>query len=155
MDVDRPMTPGAEDRRPSAPARRRSGFATFAAVGVALSVAVAACSGSGGSQSPGGAGAGSAGGGSSAAASTDTGAGGSAAAGGSGGASAFQPPATKVSLRLWNGLTGPDGQAFNKIVDQFNSETPNVQVTVETQPGAEFQQRLEAAASANQVPQLM
>ncbi len=160
MDFDLLRTPRLAGGPPTAHPRRHPRFASLGALGLTFSLALAACSGSGGSQAPGA----STSGGGGAAASSDTGAGasggtGAGASGGTGagasGGTAFQPPATKVSLRLWNGLTGPDGEAFNKIVDDFNKETPNVQVTVETQPGAEFQQRLEAAASANQVPQII
>lgn len=141
------------ERRP-----RRSRLTRFAAVGVSLTMLLAACGGGGQTQSPGG------GGTSQAPSSPDGGSpaggspggGGSAEPGGSGGTGGLtlQPPSNPVELTLWNALTGPDGEAFNTIVDRFNAETPNVQVTVATQPGAEFQQRLEAAASAGQLPQL-
>lgn len=74
---------------------------------------------------------------------------GSAAAGG------LQPPATKVDLVVWNPFTGPDGGFFTQIVDKFNAETPNVQVTIETQVGAEYIAKLEAAAAANQLPHVI
>jgi multiple sugar transport system substrate-binding protein len=67
----------------------------------------------------------------------------------------LQPPANPVELVVWNPFTGPDGGFFNQIVEQFNSETPNVQVTVETQVGAEYIAKLEAAASANQLPHVI
>jgi multiple sugar transport system substrate-binding protein len=73
----------------------------------------------------------------------------------SAGASAFQPPAGNVDLTLWNAFTGPDGNYFKQIVDDFNSANPNIKVTVETQPGAEYTQRLEAAASANKLPDVL
>lgn len=141
------------------PIRRpgRSRFAKLGALGLAASLAIAACGGGGGTQSPGGGGggtsqapSGSAGGGGTSAEPSGSGGGG----GGGGTGMTLQPPANPVELTLWNALTGPDGEAFNEIVDRFNQETPNVQVTVATQPGPEFQQRLEAAASANQLPQL-
>ncbi len=70
-------------------------------------------------------------------------------------AEGLQPPATKVDLVVWNPFTGPDGGFFTQIVDAFNAETPNVQVTVETQVGAEYIAKLEAAASANQLPHVI
>jgi multiple sugar transport system substrate-binding protein len=72
-----------------------------------------------------------------------------------GGEGAFQPPANPVELTLWNPFTGPDGNFFNEIVEEFNAATPNVQVTVATQPGAEYVQRLEAARDANQLPHVI
>ena len=95
--------------------------------------------------------------GSSPAASADAGssdAGASASASG-GTEGAFQPPAGNVELTLWNAFTGPDGNYFNKIVDDFNSANPNIKVNVETQPGGEYTQRLEAAASANKLPDIL
>jgi multiple sugar transport system substrate-binding protein len=74
---------------------------------------------------------------------------------GSGGTGAFQPPSGNVELALWNAFTGPDGNFFKKIVDDFNAANPNIKVTVATQPGAEYTQRLEAAASANKLPDVL
>jgi len=73
----------------------------------------------------------------------------------SAGAGAFPPPAGNAELTLWNAFTGPDGNYFNQIVDEFNSANPNIKVNVETQPGAEYTQRLEAAASANKLPDIL
>ena len=67
----------------------------------------------------------------------------------------LQPPATPVQLVVWNPFTGPDGNFFSEIVTAFNAETPNVQVTVETQVGAEYIAKLEAAASAGQLPHVI
>lgn len=71
------------------------------------------------------------------------------------GGGTLQPPATPVELIVWNPFTGPDGNFFTEIVTAFNAETPNVQVTVETQVGAEYIAKLEAAASANQLPHVI
>jgi len=88
-----------------------------------------------------------------------SGAGGASPAGGSpsagGGEGAFQAPANNVELTVWNPFTGPDGNFFAQIVDDFNAATPTVKVTVQTQPGAEYVQRLEAAAAANQLPHVI
>ncbi|HEX5826063.1 MAG TPA: extracellular solute-binding protein [Candidatus Limnocylindrales bacterium] len=78
-----------------------------------------------------------------------------AASGDGAGTGAFQPPANNVELTVWNPFTGPDGNFFSKIVDDFNAATPTVKVTVQTQPGAEYVQRLEAAAAANQLPHVI
>lgn len=74
----------------------------------------------------------------------------------SGGATgAFQPPSENVELTLWNPFTGPDGDFFQQIVSDFNDATPECQITVETQPGGEFAASLEAAATANELPQII
>jgi multiple sugar transport system substrate-binding protein len=130
-------------------------------LGIAVLVVGACSGGNGGSGAPGGsasAGAspsadtGSASAGVSPSASGDTGASGSP---GASGQSAFQAPQNNVELTLWNAFTGPDGNYFNKLVDEFNQATPTVKVTVKTQPGGEYTQRLEAAASANQLPEIL
>jgi multiple sugar transport system substrate-binding protein len=69
-----------------------------------------------------------------------------------GGEGAFQCPTNNVELTVWNPFTGPDGNFFSQIVDDFNAATPTVKVTVQTQPGAEYTQRLEAGAAPNQLP---
>jgi multiple sugar transport system substrate-binding protein len=67
----------------------------------------------------------------------------------------LEPPATGGALTLWNPFTGPDGTFFSSLVDDFNSETPQCQTTVATQPGAEYIARLEAAAAGNQLPHII
>jgi multiple sugar transport system substrate-binding protein len=84
------------------------------------------------------------------------GAGSSTAPGASGDATgAFQPPSENVELTLWNPFTGPDGNFFQQIVDDFNAATPACQITVETKVGAEYVAQLEAAASANELPHII
>ena len=74
----------------------------------------------------------------------------------SGGATgAFEPPSENVELTLWNPFTGPDGDFFSQIVEDFNAATPACQVTVETKVGAEYAAQLEAAASANELPHVI
>lgn len=74
---------------------------------------------------------------------------------GNGATGAFQPPSESVELTLWNPFTGPDGDFFVQIVDEFNSATPECQVTVETKVGAEYAAQLEAAAAANELPHVI
>jgi len=68
---------------------------------------------------------------------------------------AFEPPATAVSLRLWNAFTGADADAFSSIVSEFNAAYPTVHVTVEAQPAAELEVRLQAAAAKHAMPHLV
>jgi multiple sugar transport system substrate-binding protein len=82
--------------------------------------------------------------------------GGSEAPAGSDGATgAFSPPSENVELTLWNPFTGPDGDFFQQIVDDFNGATPECQITVETKVGGEYAAQLEAAASANELPHII
>jgi multiple sugar transport system substrate-binding protein len=62
------------------------------------------------------------------------------------------PPSTAVELDFWNPFTGPDGPFMEQLVGQFNEETENVQVSVQTQP--EYYTRLQSAAQANRLPQI-
>src|SRR5829696_4977489 len=117
------------------------------AMSAAMVLVVAACS----DNSGGGASAG-AGGESPATGAESPATGGESPAGGEG---AFECPANNVELTVWNPFTGPDGNFFSQIVDDFNAATPTVKVTVQTQPGAEYVQRLEAAAAANQLPHVI
>ena len=78
---------------------------------------------------------------------------GSAAASGaspSGSAGAIQPPAANVSLDFWNPFTGGDGPFLRTLVDQFNKETPTVQVKFTTQK--DLYGSLQAAKAANRLP---
>jgi multiple sugar transport system substrate-binding protein len=122
----------------------RRGLLKLAGVGVgmaALSPIIAACGGAKSTTAPGGSTSSAAPGGSAS----------SAAPGGSGGL-AIQPPATAVNLDFWNPFTGGDGPFLRKIVDQFNSETPNVQVKFTTQK--DLYGSLHAAKAANKLPQV-
>ncbi len=74
---------------------------------------------------------------------------------GGGGEGAFQPPSESAELTLWNPFTGPDGNFFQGIVDEFNGATPECQITVETKVGAEYAAQLEAAAAANELPHII
>jgi multiple sugar transport system substrate-binding protein len=71
---------------------------------------------------------------------------------GSSATGALQPPATKVSLDFWNPFTGGDGPYLRRIVDQFNKETPNVQVKFTTQK--DLYGSLHAAKASNRLPQI-
>jgi multiple sugar transport system substrate-binding protein len=106
----------------------------------ALSPIIAACGGGKATGAPGSVGAGG-----------SVAPGGSPAAGGSGGL-AIQPPTTAVNLDFWNPFTGGDGPFLKKIVDQFNSETPNVKVKFSTQK--DLYASLHAAKAANRLPQV-
>lgn len=67
----------------------------------------------------------------------------------------LQPPAEGGALTVWNPFTGPDGTFFTGLAERFTEETPQCPVTVQTQPGAEYISRLEAAASGGGLPQVI
>lgn len=57
---------------------------------------------------------------------------------------------TNVALQYWNPFTGPDGPFMGQLVDQFNAETPNIQVTMTSQ--AEYYTQLGTAAASGTLP---
>jgi len=60
----------------------------------------------------------------------------------------------KVSLNLWNGFTGGDGDIFKKLVDQFNGEHANVAVTVATYKWEDYYAKLPGAVSSGNGPDI-
>ncbi|MBG6191701.1 multiple sugar transport system substrate-binding protein [Arthrobacter sp. CAN_A212] len=79
------------------------------------------------------------------------------ACGGSGGdqvASEFTGEYTgpEVELSFWNGFTGGDGPFMEQMIDDFNSEHENINVVSNTMQWADFYQRLPAAVTAGEGP---
>ena len=58
----------------------------------------------------------------------------------------------KVALPFWNGFTGGDGPFMKQLVDQFNAEHPNIEVTMNTMQWADYYQKLPAAGDHRQRP---
>jgi multiple sugar transport system substrate-binding protein len=57
-----------------------------------------------------------------------------------------------VTLAFWNGFTGGDGPFMKKLVDQFNTENPNIKVTMNTYQWADYYQKVPAAVSTGNGP---
>ncbi|MFB9235056.1 ABC transporter substrate-binding protein [Plantactinospora siamensis] len=76
---------------------------------------------------------------------------GGSTSGGNGGKDYTGP---KVSLKLWNGFTGGDGDIFKKLVDQFNSEHQNIAVTPATYEWADYYAKLPGAVSSGNGPDI-
>lgn len=55
-----------------------------------------------------------------------------------------------VQLDYWNPFTGPDGPFMGQMVDAFNTEHPNIQVTMTTQ--SDYYTQLTTAAASNALP---
>ncbi|MDX2138680.1 MAG: ABC transporter substrate-binding protein [Chloroflexota bacterium] len=55
-----------------------------------------------------------------------------------------------VQLEYWNPFTGPDGPFMGQIVDAFNADNPNIQVTMTTQ--TEYYTQLSTAAASGTLP---
>jgi multiple sugar transport system substrate-binding protein len=74
------------------------------------------------------------------------------AATGNGGATGYNGP--KVALAFWNGFTGGDGPFMKRLVDQFNSEHPNIAVSMNTMQWADYYAKLPAAVTAGKGPEI-
>ncbi|HEY0473961.1 MAG TPA: ABC transporter substrate-binding protein [Kribbella sp.] len=75
---------------------------------------------------------------------------GSAPATGDGGAKGYDGP--NVELDFWNGFTGGDGPFMRKIVDQFNSEHPNIKVKMTVMQWADYYTKLPTAVGSGRGP---
>ncbi|MBC9820609.1 ABC transporter substrate-binding protein [Terrabacter sp. MAHUQ-38] len=73
-------------------------------------------------------------------------------AGGAGGATGYNGP--KVTLQFWNGFTGGDGPFMKKLVDQFNTEHPNIAVSMNTMQWADYYTKLPAAVTSGKGPEI-
>jgi multiple sugar transport system substrate-binding protein len=71
---------------------------------------------------------------------------------GSGGAEEYTGP--NVSLAYWNGLTGGDGPIMKKMMEKFNSEHPNIKVSMTAIAWADYYQKLPAAVSNGKGPDI-
>ncbi len=150
----------------SAPGRttgRGRRFATLGAVGVALLLVLTACGGGGGTPTPVATSAapstapstvastGTSPEASESAPASDDASESPAASGGTG--STVEPPATAVAFEFWTGLTGADGDEMETLVAQYNSETPNVKVTLQRLP--EYYTQINNANAGGTLPAMM
>jgi multiple sugar transport system substrate-binding protein len=76
----------------------------------------------------------------------------SASVSGGGGAEGYTGP--KVALKFWNGFTGGDGPVMKSLVDAFNSEHPNIAVSMNTLQWADYYAKLPSAVAAGQGPEI-
>ncbi len=77
----------------------------------------------------------------------------------SGGGQNAQPASTSytgpnVALTFWNGFTGGDGPVMKSLVDKFNTENPNIKVTMNVYEWADYYQKVPAAVSTGNGPDL-
>ncbi|MEU8229563.1 ABC transporter substrate-binding protein [Actinoplanes sp. NPDC048967] len=76
-----------------------------------------------------------------------------------GGGENAQPAATNytgpnVALTFWNGFTGGDGPVMKSLVEKFNSANPNIKVTMNVYEWADYYQKVPAAVSTGNGPDL-
>jgi multiple sugar transport system substrate-binding protein len=58
----------------------------------------------------------------------------------------------KVDLAFWNGFTGGDGPFMRDLVQQFNSEHPNINVKMVVQQWADYYQKVPQAVQSGKGP---
>jgi multiple sugar transport system substrate-binding protein len=76
-----------------------------------------------------------------------------------GGGGNAQPAATSytgpnVALTFWNGFTGGDGRVMRDLVEKFNGQNPNIKVTMNVYEWADYYQKVPAAVSTGNGPDL-
>jgi multiple sugar transport system substrate-binding protein len=76
-----------------------------------------------------------------------------------GGGENAQPASTaytgpNVALTFWNGFTGGDGPVMKSLVDKFNTQNPNIKVTMNVYEWADYYQKVPAAVSTGNGPDL-
>lgn len=59
-----------------------------------------------------------------------------------------------VTLRFWNGFTGPDGTAMLGIVKRFNEANPDIHVVMQRMPWATYYNKLFVAGLGDRAPEV-
>jgi multiple sugar transport system substrate-binding protein len=74
-----------------------------------------------------------------------------------GGGAAMQLPAncSNVQISYWNSFSGPDGAFMTNLVNQFNAANPNIKVSQNIIPGAQYATKLGTAQAADQLPDVV
>jgi multiple sugar transport system substrate-binding protein len=67
--------------------------------------------------------------------------------------SPIEAPAANVSIDFWTPFTGADGDTMEELVNQYNSETPTVAVTIQRLP--DYYTAVNNAVQAGDVPEVM
>lgn len=62
--------------------------------------------------------------------------------------------AEKVTLRFWNGFTGPDGRTMLRMVQRFNRENPDVHVLMQRMEWATYYNKLFVAGLGDRAPEV-
>ncbi|GAA4964960.1 ABC transporter substrate-binding protein [Actinoplanes utahensis] len=67
-------------------------------------------------------------------------------------ATAYTGP--NVALAFWNGFTGGDGDYMKRLIDQFNTEHANIKVAMNVYQWVDYYQKVPAAVSSGNGPDL-
>lgn len=60
-----------------------------------------------------------------------------------------------VTLEFWGGWTGPDGDIMDGLVQQFNAEHPNIQVTLTRQQWSPLYDAFVVASASDEAPDIL
>ncbi len=60
----------------------------------------------------------------------------------------------KITIRFWNGFTGPDGRTMLKIVKRFNRDNPDVRVLMQRMDWGIYYNKLFVAGMGNRAPEV-
>ena len=69
-------------------------------------------------------------------------------------ASAPGPGGAKVTVRFWNGFTGPDGRTMLRMIKRFNRENPDVHVLMQRMPWTTYYNKLFVAGMGERAPEV-
>jgi multiple sugar transport system substrate-binding protein len=61
---------------------------------------------------------------------------------------------SRVTLRFWNGFTGPDGRTMLRLVQRFNRENPDVDVLMQRMDWATYYNKLFVAGIGDRAPEV-
>jgi multiple sugar transport system substrate-binding protein len=59
-----------------------------------------------------------------------------------------------ITIRFWNGFTGPDGRTMLRIVQRFNKENPNIHVLMQRMDWSTYYNKLYVAGIGNRAPEV-
>jgi multiple sugar transport system substrate-binding protein len=59
-----------------------------------------------------------------------------------------------VTIRFWNGFTGPDGRTMLRMVQQFNRENPDIRVTMQRMDWGTYYNKLFVAGLGGRAPEI-
>jgi multiple sugar transport system substrate-binding protein len=64
------------------------------------------------------------------------------------------PSGEVVTVRFWNGFTGPDGRAMLKLIKQFNASNPHVNVIMQRMAWSQYYNKLFVAGIGKRAPEV-
>ncbi|HZZ41535.1 MAG TPA: ABC transporter substrate-binding protein [Tepidisphaeraceae bacterium] len=63
-------------------------------------------------------------------------------------------PDNVITLRFWNGFTGPDGRTILRIVQKFSKENPDIHIIMQKMPWDQYYNKLFVAGVAGRCPEV-